>query len=61
MTEWTKEDESKYKKEMNRPEKVMKSLSTQEWEYLILNREVVDAIKKYKTAERNLDKVLSKI
>jgi len=61
MTEWTKEDESKYKKEMARPEKVMKSLSAQEWNYLILNREVVDAIKKYKASARNLDKILDKI
>jgi len=58
---WNDKDEKKYKKEMARPEKVMKSLTTAEWDYLYLNREVVDAIKKYKASARNLDKILDKI
>jgi len=54
-------DEEKYKREMARPEKVMKSMTVEEWDYLYQNREVVDAIKKYKKASIYLEKVLDKI
>jgi len=55
------EDEIKYRKEMSRPEKVMKFMPKEEWDYLIQNRELIDAIKKYKKASRVLEKVLDKI